>query len=159
MFLCSRCKKRNLKCVVFNKENSSCCSECVFYKAKCNVKGILVSKWQSLKLKTDCLEQEEEAAIVAVTITYYAAAKNMACVKCLRKQKNFLKFKGKDIVCCSLKTLDKLKEAEEKERQVESEHAAAKAAARLSNAYVLALSATKSNPFAGLKALSLFPKV
>jgi hypothetical protein len=44
MFLCSGYEKRNLKCVVLDKENSSCCSECVLYKASYNVKGILVSK-------------------------------------------------------------------------------------------------------------------
>jgi hypothetical protein len=37
--------------------------------------------------------------------------------------------KGKDIVCYSLKTLNKLKEVKEKEKQIEIEHAAVEAAA------------------------------
>jgi hypothetical protein len=44
MFLCSRCKKRNLKCVVLDKESSGRCSECVLRKVSCDVEGILVSK-------------------------------------------------------------------------------------------------------------------
>jgi hypothetical protein len=55
------------------------------------------------------------------------------------------------MVRCSLKTLDELEEVKEKERQMET--------ARLSSAYVLALSVTETNPFAGLKALSLLPEV
>jgi len=56
MFLCSRYEKRNLKCIVSNKENSSCCSEYVFQKASCNVKGIPVREWRALKVETNCLE-------------------------------------------------------------------------------------------------------
>jgi hypothetical protein len=56
MFLCSKYKKRNLKCVVLNKENSGRYSEYVLYKASCNVEGILVGEWRSLKLETDCLK-------------------------------------------------------------------------------------------------------
>ena len=57
-----------------------------------------------------------------------AVCKNMSYLKRLERQKKFLKSKGKDMVCCSLKTLNKLEEAEEKERQIEMERAAAKAA-------------------------------
>ena len=62
MYLCFRCKKRNAKCVVFNKENSSRCSKCVLRKASCDAKGIPVSKWQALKLETDCLKRKKEVA-------------------------------------------------------------------------------------------------
>jgi hypothetical protein len=44
MFPCLGCKKNNTKCVVLDKENSSCCSECVLRKVKCNAEGILVSE-------------------------------------------------------------------------------------------------------------------
>jgi hypothetical protein len=44
MFPCSFCEKGNTKCVVLDKENSSCCSKYVLRKAKCDAKGILVSK-------------------------------------------------------------------------------------------------------------------
>jgi CO dehydrogenase/acetyl-CoA synthase beta subunit len=79
----------------------------------------------------------------------HAVCKNIACLKRLKKQKKFLKSKGKDMVCYSLKTLNELEEAEERERQIETECATTKAAAMLSN--VLALSLTKVNPFAGVK--------
>jgi hypothetical protein len=63
------------------------------------------------------------------------------------------------MVCHSLKTLDKLEEVEEKERQMEAERAAAVATARPSSVHVLALSMTETDPFTGLKALSLPPEV
>jgi hypothetical protein len=63
MFPCSKYKKRNLKYVVSNKENSDCCSEYVLYKVKCDVESIPIRKWQSLKLEEDCLERESEVAL------------------------------------------------------------------------------------------------
>jgi hypothetical protein len=62
MFLCSRCKKRNFKYIVSNKENSGCCSEYVLCKVSCNVKGIPVGEWRTLKVKTDCLKHKKEVA-------------------------------------------------------------------------------------------------
>jgi hypothetical protein len=59
------------------------------------------------------------------------------------------------MVCRGLKTIDKLNEIEEKEKQIESKQAAA--AAMPFN--VLVLSKTKTNPFARLDILLLFPKV
>jgi hypothetical protein len=44
MFPCSSCEKNNTKCIVLDKENSSCCLEYVLRKVKCNAKGILVSE-------------------------------------------------------------------------------------------------------------------
>jgi hypothetical protein len=44
MFPCSNYEKNNTKCVVLDKENSSCCSKCVLRKVKYNVKGVLVGK-------------------------------------------------------------------------------------------------------------------
>jgi hypothetical protein len=67
----------------------------------------------------------------------------------------FLKSKGKDMVCRSLKTMDKLDKVEEKEKQIESKQAAT--AAMLSN--VLVLSMTETDPFVGLEVLLLPPKV
>ena len=73
-------------------------------------------------------------------------SKNLAYIQWLKKQEKFLKSKGKDMVCYSLKTLDELEEAKEKERQIEEERAANKAAASLF--YALALEA---NPFTRIK--------
>jgi hypothetical protein len=58
------------------------------------------------------------------------------------------------MVRCSLKTLDKLEEVEEKEKQIEEERAAAKAA---TTARVLAL--LEPDPFAKIEILLLPPKV
>jgi hypothetical protein len=52
----------------------------------------------------------------------------MSCIKRLEKQQEFLKSKGKDMVCRSLKTLNELEEVKEKERQIETERAAIEAA-------------------------------
>jgi hypothetical protein len=81
----------------------------------------------------------------------------MSRICCLKKQERFLKSKSKDIVCYSLKTLDKLEEAKEKERQIGTKHIAAKAIAMPSNA--LALLLTKANPFADVKVFLLPLKV
>jgi hypothetical protein len=62
MFLCSRYKKRNLKCVVLDKESSGRCSEYVLCGVSCNVEGILVGKWRVLELETDCLERKKAIA-------------------------------------------------------------------------------------------------
>ena len=69
-------------------------------------------------------------------------SKNLAYIQWLKKQEKFLKSKGKDMVCYSLKTLDELEEAKEKERQIEEERAANKAATNLF--YALA---PKADPF------------
>jgi hypothetical protein len=87
-----------------------------------------------------------------------AIQENSAYLACIKKQKQLLKSKGKDIVCCSLKMLDKLEEAEEKERQIEAKRVAIVATARPSSAYVLALSVTETDPLVGLRALSFPPK-
>jgi hypothetical protein len=66
MFLCSGYKKRKSKCVVSDKENSGRCSECVCLRRSCNVKGVPVDEWRSLKLKTDRLKQEGAIALRAI---------------------------------------------------------------------------------------------
>jgi hypothetical protein len=70
-----------------------------------------------------------------------------------------LKSKGKDIVCCSLKTIDKLNKAKEKERQIESKQAVTATMPSSSpRPDALALRA-KNDPFASLEVLLLLPKV
>jgi hypothetical protein len=84
----------------------------------------------------------------------HTVCKNIACFKRLKRQKKFFKFKGKDIVCYSLKTLDKLEKAKEKERQIKTKHIAT---AMPSN--ILALLLTKANPFTSVKVPLLLLKV
>jgi len=57
------------------------------------------------------------------------AKENFAYYKRFKKQKKFLKSKGKEMLCCSLKTLNKLKEVKERERQIKVKHVANKATA------------------------------
>jgi hypothetical protein len=87
----------------------------------------------------------------------HTVCENIACLKHLKKQKKFLKSKGKDIVCYSLKTLNKLEEAKEKERQIKTKHVTLKATAMLFNVLVLLL--TKANPFVDVKVLLLLLEV
>jgi len=53
----------------------------------------------------------------------------MFYIKHLKKQQEFLKSKGKNMVCYSLKTLNKLKKVKEKERQIKTKHTTVKATA------------------------------
>jgi hypothetical protein len=155
MFPCSNCEKNNTKCVVLDKENSSRCSECVLCKVKCNVKGVLVSKWRFLELETSCLASKKEVAFAVLKSAQRTALESTAHIEQLEKQERFLKSKGKDMVCCSLKTIDKLDKAEEKERQKESKQAAVAAMPSSSlTLYALALG-VETNPFAGLEVLLL----
>ena len=57
------------------------------------------------------------------------------------------------MVCCSLKTLDKLEKAEEKERQIEIERAAKAAVIQIQTLVA------KTDPFARIKIPLLPPKV
>jgi hypothetical protein len=63
------------------------------------------------------------------------------------------------MVCCSLKTINKLNKAKEKERQIKSKQTATIAIP--SNSLILSALAprAKTNPFASLKVLLLLPKV
>jgi hypothetical protein len=149
MFLCSGCEKRNLKCIVLDKENSNRCSKCVCQGVSYNVKQSLAASWHALEMEEDCLKRESETALCL-------AKENLSCHKQFKRQKKFLKSKGKEMLCCRLRTLDKLEEAEEREKQ-EEEKRAAKAAATL---FVLANDLfLMSNPFARLKVPLLPPKV
>ena len=58
------------------------------------------------------------------------------------------------MVCCSLKTLNKLKEVKEKERQIKTKRVATKATTTQTYGQ-----ATKANPFAKIKILLLPLKV
>jgi hypothetical protein len=88
-----------------------------------------------------------------------AVCENIAYLERLEKQKLFLKSKGKDMVCCRLRTINKLNKAEEKEKQTELEQAAT-AAMPSSNPRPNALALrAKNDPFTNLEVLLLLPKV
>jgi hypothetical protein len=85
-----------------------------------------------------------------------AVCENIVCLKRLKKQKRFLKSKGKDMLCCGLKTLDKLEEAEEREKQEEEKHTAKATATLFVSTSDFLLT---SNSLARLKMPLLPPKV
>ncbi len=69
--------------------------------------GPLAGNLEAVIRKQDQLDQEEEEAI--------------AKILCLCKQKKLLQSRARDMLSCSLKTLDKLEAAEEA-KQKETEH-------------------------------------
>jgi hypothetical protein len=79
-----------------------------------------------LKYKEECFKKESKAII-------HTVCKNIACLKQLKKQKRFLKSKSKDMLCYSLKTLNKLKKAKEREKQEEEKRHVAITVATLCN--------------------------
>jgi hypothetical protein len=159
MFPCSSCEKGNTKCIVLDKENSSRCSECVLRGAKCDAKGILVGEWRSLELETDCLEREMESAFAVLRSAQQTALESAARIERLKKQERFLKSKGKDMVRRRLKTMDKLNEVKEKEKQREAKQTA-QAVMLSSGPRPDALAPrAKSNPFASLGVPLLLPEV
>jgi len=105
---CSRCEKKELKCVV--SDDSRRCGECVRTNARCDAGGPSTSEWEKLEREERRLQEEEEEA--------------MAKILRLRKQQRLFRSRAKDMLRRGLKTMDELDEAEEKER------AAAEQAAR-----------------------------
>ena len=154
MFLCSRCKQQNITCIVSNKEKSGRCANYVCRRVKCDVKGILVKEQRSLKAKEDHLKKERKAALAIHKAAFCTAMESMARAKRLEKQQRFLKSKGKDIVRRGLKTLNKLEKAKERERQIETKHAAVEAAATQVHGQ-----AALANPFVRIEILLLPLKV
>jgi hypothetical protein len=152
MFLCLNCKRGNKKCLVSDKENSSCCFECVLRGASCDVEGVLVGEWRALEAEEACIKAEKETAFRLV-------CENMSCIKRFERQQEFLKSKGKDMVRRGLKTLDKLEKAEERERQIESKQAATAAMLSSSPRPDAPAPRAKGNPFASLEVPLLPPKV
>ncbi|ELR02931.1 hypothetical protein GMDG_01152 [Pseudogymnoascus destructans 20631-21] len=98
---CNRCEKKHLKCVV--SDDSKCCSQCVRVNARCDACVPSISDWDKIEREEHCLQAEEEAA--------------MAKILRLRQQQRLFCSRAKDMLCHGLKTMDKLDEAEEKERR------------------------------------------
>ena len=116
MFLCTNCERNNRVCVLFKREDSSCCFKCVAYRGLCNVEGIPVSDQSSLSREEARLRSKKENA-------FYVASNALACVARLKKQQKQLRKKGKDMLRYSLQTLDELEEVErgeEKEQKCEA---------------------------------------
>src|SRR5438046_3449048 len=96
---CSNCAWNNLNCI--GSKDSSQCSNCISAKKTCDSAPITPKQWESLAREERRLQQEEEEA--------------MAKILQLCKQQQRLKSKGKDMLRRGLKTMDELKEAEERE--------------------------------------------
>ena len=78
MFSCSRYEQQNISCIVFNKEKSGRCSDCVRRRVKCNVKGIPVKEQRSLEAEEDCLKKERKAALAIYKAALRIAIESMA---------------------------------------------------------------------------------
>jgi hypothetical protein len=119
---CLYCESCSLKYIV--GPDSSWCSEYICLKRKYNVEGPSASNWQAIDILKEHLEKETEET--AQTIVAVAAK-----LACLQKQQQLLYTRAQDMLKYSLKTLDKLDEAEakEKEEREVQEHAAISSAA------------------------------
>ena len=98
---CSRCEKKELKCIV--SDDSKRCNECVRTNARCDAGGPSAVEWEKLEREERRLQEEEEEA--------------MAKILRLRKQQRLFRSRAKDMLRRGLKTMDELDEAEEKERK------------------------------------------
>jgi hypothetical protein len=131
MFPCSNCMKHKRPCVCSDTSSSKRCGECVRRGIKCDVEGIPVSDWDTLDREEYRLETAEMVAEESLRKAQEQMNLALNRLARLKKQKRFLRERGKDMLTRGLKTLDELDEAEEKEKQ-EKEKAAAEAA-RLSS--------------------------
>jgi hypothetical protein len=136
MLCCSFCERNNCTCIV-SKENSKRCSECVCCSTKCDVASPSKDDISSILREGERLQHKEEEAI--------------AKILCLRKQQRLLKSKRKEMLCCGLKTMDELDNAEEKEKQIELEQAATAAMLSSSPRLDALAPGAKNDPFAGLE--------
>jgi len=79
---CSRCEKKQLKCIVSN--DSKRCNECVCTNARCDAGGPSASEWEKLEREERRLQEEEEEA--------------MAKILRLRKQQRLFRSRAKDML-------------------------------------------------------------
>jgi hypothetical protein len=121
MLPCSSCERNNRSCVLSSEEGSGRCSECVRRGVKCDVEGIPVGDWRSLAREEARLKAEEAAA-------FQLMRDSMARVERLKKQQEFLKKKGVDMLRRGLRTMDELEAVEEREKQEGEERARREAA-------------------------------
>ena len=106
MNACSNCARRNRTCFS-SPGDSNKCAECVRRKLKCDQHGPNHEDWVKLEREEERLEREEE--------------ETLAKLLRLRKQKKFLRTRGKEMLRRGLKTLDELDEMEEKEKKEKEE--------------------------------------
>jgi len=79
---CSRCEKKQLKCIV--SDDSKRCNECVRTNAWCDAGGPSASEWEKLECEERRLQEEEEEA--------------MAKILRLRKQQRLFRSRAKDML-------------------------------------------------------------
>ena len=94
-------KCNNRKCVV-SKSSSNCCSKCVCYMGFYNIYGLPIFKIERIVEELDC-----------VCCDY---KKTLVYLNCLNKQEEELGCCAKEILCYSLKTIDKLNILEKVEK-------------------------------------------
>ena len=105
---CSRCTRRNTKCVV--SDESKRCAECVKSSVKCDATSPSLGDWERLQREEERLAREMDAAM-------NQAQEAMARQLRLARQQKLLKARGGEMLRRGLATLDELNEAEEAERK------------------------------------------
>ena len=101
MSACSNCARRNRTCFS-SPSDSRKCAECVRRKLKCDQSGPSHNDWIKLEREEERLDQEEE--------------ETLAKLLRIRKQKKYLRSRGKEMLRRGLQTLDELDAVEEQEQ-------------------------------------------
>lgn len=109
--ICSYCERNRRKCVASDNDSAQC-SECVRQGGCCDIEALAANDFLSV-----LLGQELLALLRKETLT-----------KLLRldKQQKLNSKMAHELIRCSLKTIDELEEAEEKERQEAGQHVRSK---------------------------------
>jgi hypothetical protein len=122
---------------------SKCCREYIKHSFKYNIEGPSVSDWASLEHTEDKVSYK----LVQTTSELY---KLLVQQSCFIKQQGFLKTWAKEMLCCSLDLLDKLKAQEEKEKIERAEEDIAS-----TTIYLAATAAEQPNNLPGLSSEEL----
>jgi hypothetical protein len=108
MFLCAYCKGALCKYYISVDSKSKYCSKYIKHSLKYNVEGPSVSDWASLEHAKD----KVSCKLIQTTLELY---KLLLQQSCLIKQQGFFKTCTKEILCCSLDSIDNLEAQEKKE--------------------------------------------
>jgi hypothetical protein len=112
---CSRCEKRELKCLV--GVDSTRCSECTRSNVKCDVLGPSQADWSALERGEKRLREQLEAAEAEQQKLLNGMVEVQGRLLRLKKQREGFVDRAASMLRRGLKTLEELEEVEEKERR------------------------------------------
>lgn len=116
---CSRCEKRELKCLV--GLDSSRCSECVRSNTKCDVLGPSQADWAALERGEKKLREQLEAAEAEQQKLLAGMVEVQNRVLRLKKQRESFVDRAASMLRRGLKSLEELDEVEEEEKREKEE--------------------------------------